>query len=70
MRDVAKTMKSDLETALKEYDDDSANFSHFLHLVVGETIDERERYCSLVHTYTDTNACTYTRARTNTYIHT
>ncbi|XP_035673101.1 regulatory protein AfsR-like [Branchiostoma floridae] len=43
MRDVAKTMKSDLETALKEYDDDSANFSHFLHLVVGETINERER---------------------------
>ncbi|XP_019636171.1 PREDICTED: uncharacterized protein LOC109478807 [Branchiostoma belcheri] len=43
MRDVAKTMKSDLERALKEYDEDSANFSQFLHLVVGETTDVHER---------------------------
>ncbi|KAI8485653.1 hypothetical protein Bbelb_366720 [Branchiostoma belcheri] len=43
MRDVAKTMKSDLKRALKEYDEDSANFSQFLHLVVGETTDVHER---------------------------
>ncbi|XP_066275502.1 uncharacterized protein [Branchiostoma lanceolatum] len=43
MRDVAKTMKKELERALKEYDDDSANFTQFLHLVVGETADVRER---------------------------
>ncbi|CAH1259234.1 Hypp2202 [Branchiostoma lanceolatum] len=46
MRDVAKTMKKELEIALKEYDDDSANFTQFLHLVVGETADVRERYPS------------------------
>ncbi|CAH1252521.1 Hypp935 [Branchiostoma lanceolatum] len=42
MRDISRTMEFDMQTALNEYEKDSANFT-YLHLVLGETADVRER---------------------------